>query len=178
MRFEDQVVGQPVVGVIAPEHRAAFAAMHQRVIAGESMQLEFEVQGLKGGRRRLETHAVPMQEVNLEVTRVCRVAQRAGARPNQVYCRRSDVPGRQGHVRCQSLRAGPGVVFGGGLIHCPWMDSCDAGSELSVRRLLDPVGDCVNRLLFHANETMMMQRLARVARCTGSAIEQNGLFDW
>jgi diguanylate cyclase (GGDEF)-like protein/PAS domain S-box-containing protein len=70
---EDQVVGQPVLGVIAPEHRAAFAAMHQRVIAGESMQLEFEVQGLKGGRRWLETHAVPMQEhghtVHLAVTR-------------------------------------------------------------------------------------------------------------
>lgn len=70
---ESQVVGQPVLGVIAPEHRAAFAAMHRRVIAGEPMQLEFEVLGLKGGRRWLETHAVPMQEhgqtVQLAVTR-------------------------------------------------------------------------------------------------------------
>lgn len=47
--------------------------MHKRVIAGESVQMEFEVIGLKGGRRWLETHAVPMQEngttVHLAVTR-------------------------------------------------------------------------------------------------------------
>jgi light-regulated signal transduction histidine kinase (bacteriophytochrome) len=47
--------------------------MHQRVLAGESVQMEFEVLGLKGGHRWLETHAVPLQEnggtVLLGVTR-------------------------------------------------------------------------------------------------------------
>ncbi len=68
-----QVAGRPVTGVIAPEYREAFLQMHKRVIAGESMQLKFEVLGLKGGRRLLETHAVPMEEngkrVQLAVTR-------------------------------------------------------------------------------------------------------------
>ncbi|MDP2101769.1 MAG: EAL domain-containing protein [Methylotenera sp.] len=68
-----QVAGHAVENLIAPEHRAAFANMHKRVLAGESMQLEFEVIGLKGGRRWLETHAVPMQEggenLHLAVTR-------------------------------------------------------------------------------------------------------------
>lgn len=68
-----QVVGLPVLNLIAPEYRAAFAVMHQRVLAGESVQLEFEVVGLKGGRRWLETHAAPMQDrgrtVQLAVTR-------------------------------------------------------------------------------------------------------------
>jgi PAS domain S-box-containing protein len=69
----EQVIGQPVIDVIAPEYREAFAEMHRRVIAGESMQMEFEVQGLQGGRRLLETHAVPMHDhgsvVHLAVTR-------------------------------------------------------------------------------------------------------------
>lgn len=69
----EQVAGRPVTGVIAPEYREAFLQMHKRVIAGESMQLKFEVLGLKGGRRLLETHAVPMEEngkrVQLAVTR-------------------------------------------------------------------------------------------------------------
>lgn len=68
-----QVAGRPVTGVIAPEYREAFLQMHKRVIAGETMQLKFEVLGLKGGRRLLETHAVPMEEngkrVQLAVTR-------------------------------------------------------------------------------------------------------------
>jgi light-regulated signal transduction histidine kinase (bacteriophytochrome) len=69
----EQVAGRPVLGVIAPEYRDAFAAMHKRVIAGETMKLEFEVLGLKGGRRWLETHAVPLVDngkvVHLAVTR-------------------------------------------------------------------------------------------------------------
>ncbi len=70
----DQVVGNKVLNVIAPEYRKAFAALHKRVIAGESGQLEYEIIGLKGGRRWVETHAVPMKEadghsVHLAVTR-------------------------------------------------------------------------------------------------------------
>lgn len=67
-----QVAGRPVLDLIAPEYRAAFADLHQRVLAGERMQMQFEVIGLKGGRRWLETHAVPMLDhgatVQLAVT--------------------------------------------------------------------------------------------------------------
>jgi diguanylate cyclase (GGDEF)-like protein/PAS domain S-box-containing protein len=70
---EGQVLDRPVVDLIAPEYRSAFADMHRRVLAGESVQMEFVVQGFKGGRRWMETHAVPMQEndetVQLAVTR-------------------------------------------------------------------------------------------------------------
>ncbi|MCE5180660.1 MAG: PocR ligand-binding domain-containing protein [Betaproteobacteria bacterium] len=68
-----QVAMRPVLDVIAPEYRTAYAKLHKRVIAGETMQMEYEVLGLKGGRRWLETHAVPMQDngqtVHLAVTR-------------------------------------------------------------------------------------------------------------
>jgi PAS domain S-box-containing protein len=70
---EAQVVGRPVVNVIAPEYRDAFTQMHRRVLAGETMKMEFEVLGIKGGRRWLETHAVPLLDngkvVHLAVTR-------------------------------------------------------------------------------------------------------------
>lgn len=70
----EQVFGKPVLNVIAPEYRQAFSELHKRVIAGDSMQMEFEVIGVKGGRRWLDTHAVPMKEadervVHLAVTR-------------------------------------------------------------------------------------------------------------
>jgi diguanylate cyclase (GGDEF)-like protein/PAS domain S-box-containing protein len=68
-----QVAGHAVIGLIAPQHQTTFAQMHQRVLAGESVQFEFEILGLKGGRRWLQTHAVPMQDqgevVQLAVTR-------------------------------------------------------------------------------------------------------------
>ena len=68
-----QVAGQPVINLIAPEHRAAFNQLHQQVLSGQTVELAFEVVGLKGGRSWLETHAVPLQyqgqTVHLAVTR-------------------------------------------------------------------------------------------------------------
>jgi len=69
----EQVSGLPVIDLITAEYREDFAKMHKRVIAGETVQMEFEVVGLKGGRRWLETHAVPIFEngetLHLAVTR-------------------------------------------------------------------------------------------------------------
>jgi nitrogen fixation negative regulator NifL len=69
-----QVQGKPVLPLIAPEYQKGYAELMERVIAGEKMQMEYEIIGLKGGRCWLETHAVPMQEsdssiVHLAVTR-------------------------------------------------------------------------------------------------------------
>jgi PAS domain S-box-containing protein len=68
-----QVKDHPVLEVIAPEFREDYAKFHQRILHGESAQMQYEVLGLKGGRRWLETHAVPMQSdgerVHLAVTR-------------------------------------------------------------------------------------------------------------
>ena len=69
----EQVLMLPVLNLVVPKDRAAFAAMHAQVMAGQPAQLVFEITGLQGGRRWLETHAVPMQDhgetVHLAITR-------------------------------------------------------------------------------------------------------------
>jgi signal transduction histidine kinase/ActR/RegA family two-component response regulator len=62
-----QVKGHPVLGVIAPEFQEAYAELHARVIKGESAHMQYQVVGLHGGRRWLETHAVPMQSQGVVV---------------------------------------------------------------------------------------------------------------
>jgi PAS domain S-box-containing protein len=64
----EQVIGHPVMGLIAPEWREEFQALHRRVISGEACTLEFEIVGLKGGHRWLETHAVPLRDTNGQVS--------------------------------------------------------------------------------------------------------------
>ena len=54
--------GRPMVEIVAPEYRAAFAELHRRVFAGASGTLEFEIIGLKGKRSWLATHAVPLRD--------------------------------------------------------------------------------------------------------------------
>lgn len=69
-----QVKGKPVLDLVAPEYREDYATLMKRVLSGETMQMGYEIIGLKGGRRWIETHAVPMAEsdgnlVHLAVSR-------------------------------------------------------------------------------------------------------------
>lgn len=57
----EQVQGQCVCPLIQPEHQQAFLRFTQDVVQGKAATLEFEITGLKGTRRWLESHAVPLQ---------------------------------------------------------------------------------------------------------------------
>jgi len=46
--------------LVAPEHRDLWLANHQRVCAGETLVWEFDIIGLNGVRRNVESHASPI----------------------------------------------------------------------------------------------------------------------
>jgi diguanylate cyclase (GGDEF)-like protein/PAS domain S-box-containing protein len=77
---EAQVIGRPMTDFVVPEYRSAFVDLNERVIQGETGTLEFEIVGLKGGRRWLETHAVPMRDVNGQIAGVLGVTRDATQR--------------------------------------------------------------------------------------------------
>jgi PAS domain S-box-containing protein len=54
------VEGASVFELVAPEDREAWIEQHRRVCAGERLTWEFDIVGLRGTRRRMETHAVPV----------------------------------------------------------------------------------------------------------------------
>lgn len=55
-----QVVGKSIYPLVKVEYREPFRALTERVLAGEKGTFEFEIVGLKGTPRWLETHAVPI----------------------------------------------------------------------------------------------------------------------
>ncbi|RTL50464.1 MAG: diguanylate cyclase, partial [Rhodocyclaceae bacterium] len=65
---------------IVPEYRDAFFDLHNRVMHGESGTLEFEITGLAGTRRWLETHAAPMRDAKGETTMLLGVTRDITAR--------------------------------------------------------------------------------------------------
>lgn len=66
-----EVQGHLVANIVVPEHRAAFLDLTRRVTRrGESGQLQFEIVGLHGTRRWLETHAVPLRDEATGETRL------------------------------------------------------------------------------------------------------------
>jgi PAS domain S-box-containing protein len=72
---DKEIIGQSVYGLIAPEFRQRFIEFNQNVCSGNKGQIEFQIVGLRGTRRWMETHAVPMRDnssgrtVQLAVTR-------------------------------------------------------------------------------------------------------------
>jgi PAS domain S-box-containing protein len=58
----EQVKGKSIYPIVAETHRETFVTLTESVFHGESGTLEFEIVGLKGTRRRLETHAVPLRD--------------------------------------------------------------------------------------------------------------------
>jgi PAS domain S-box-containing protein len=79
----DAVIGQSVYSLIPPEHREAFVALNESVCQGNRGTLEFEMIGLRGTRRWMETHAVPLRNesdgtlVHLAITRDITVRKQA-----------------------------------------------------------------------------------------------------
>lgn len=58
----EQVVGKNILPILVPENREAMAAMLGRVAAGlEREDLEFDIVGFKGSRRRLQSTNVPLR---------------------------------------------------------------------------------------------------------------------
>jgi two-component system cell cycle sensor histidine kinase/response regulator CckA len=57
----EEIAGRDLSELVAPEHQAAFNELTWTALAGGSGRLAFELVGLKGTRRWLETHAVPLR---------------------------------------------------------------------------------------------------------------------
>lgn len=70
-----EVQKHTLIVFIMPEYREAFRDLHKRVMNGETGVLEFEVVGLKGTRRWLETHAAPMHDAAGEVVKLLGVTR-------------------------------------------------------------------------------------------------------
>ena len=54
------VTGECVYDLIAPEDRERFREFNERICGGERGTLEFDIVGLEGTRRHMETHAAPL----------------------------------------------------------------------------------------------------------------------
>ncbi|MBD1835713.1 PAS domain S-box protein [Cyanobacteria bacterium FACHB-472] len=86
----EQVIGQCICPLIETDHQQAFLEFTQQAAKGKAATLEFEITGLKGTQRWLESHAVPLETPNeagslvLAVTRDVTERKRAEAEVKQL----------------------------------------------------------------------------------------------
>jgi diguanylate cyclase (GGDEF)-like protein/PAS domain S-box-containing protein len=71
----EQVIGKSIMHLLLPEYRQAYRDFIGSVLRGSKGMMEFEITGLKGAHRWMETHAVPLpgdqggQPLVLSITR-------------------------------------------------------------------------------------------------------------
>ncbi len=70
--------------LIAPEHRQHWLAQHERVCSGESVVFDFDIIGLQGTRRSMESHSTPIMlsdgtPAQVSITRDVTARKRSGA---------------------------------------------------------------------------------------------------
>jgi PAS domain S-box-containing protein len=70
----EAAIGKNIYEVIAPEDRERFREFNERICQGERGALDFDIVGLQGIRRQMQTHAAPLRQpggnvVQLAVTR-------------------------------------------------------------------------------------------------------------
>jgi PAS domain S-box-containing protein len=60
----EEVMGRNIYDLIAAEDRDRFREFNEKVCRGEKGSLQFDIVGLNGARRHMETHAAPMPHVD------------------------------------------------------------------------------------------------------------------
>ncbi len=70
-----QIEGQCLYPLVVTKHREAFRGLTATVFRGESGVLEFQIVGLKGGRRWLECHASPLRDANGDIVSLIGVSR-------------------------------------------------------------------------------------------------------
>ncbi len=71
----EQVIGKSVLDIVNSDYRNAFEGLTRDIFTGKSGSLEFEITGLKGTRRWLETQAVPVKNEQGKTTSLLAVTR-------------------------------------------------------------------------------------------------------
>jgi PAS domain S-box-containing protein len=86
----DEVVGKSVYDLIAPEDRDRFKAFNESTCRGEQGSLQFDIVGLEGKRRHMETHAAPLRNPDGTVVHLAVTADISERRQAEDLLRRSE----------------------------------------------------------------------------------------
>lgn len=84
------VIEKNVCELVAPEHQQAFEEFNRQVCDGNGGILQFDVIGLQGTRRHMETHAVPLHLGNDEVVQLAVTRDISEQKRAEVLLRQSE----------------------------------------------------------------------------------------
>ena len=89
-RSAEEVVGKNVYDLIASDDRDRFKAFNESICRGEQGSLEFDIIGLDGKRRHMETHAAPLRNPDETIVQLAVTADISERKQAEELLRRSE----------------------------------------------------------------------------------------
>ena len=86
----DDVIGKNVYDLIAPEDREGFKAFNESICQGQQGSIEFDIIGLTGKRRHMESHAAPLRNPDGTVVNLAITSDISGRKQAEELLRRSE----------------------------------------------------------------------------------------
>ncbi len=71
----EQIIGKSIYELVTPEYRERARALFESVLRGNNAAYEAEISGFKGGRRWIETRAVPLRDEKHEITAMLAISR-------------------------------------------------------------------------------------------------------
>jgi PAS domain S-box-containing protein len=160
-RSADEVVGKNVYDLIAPEDRDRFKAFNESVCRGEQGSLQFDIVGLEGKRRHMETHAAPLRNPDETLVHLAITADISERKQAEELLRTSE-------ERFRALvNASSDVVY---RMNPDWSERRELDGRGFIADTGKPTKDWLNQYI-HPDDQPLMLRTIREAVRTKSMFE-------
>ncbi|HZW80569.1 MAG TPA: PAS domain S-box protein [Candidatus Deferrimicrobiaceae bacterium] len=146
----DEVVGKSIYDLIAPADRDRFKTFNERICQGENGSLQFDIVGLEGKRRHMETHAAPLRNPDGTVVQLAVTSDISERKQAEELLRRSE-------ERFRALvNASSDVVY---RMSHDWAEMRHLDGRGFVADTGDPTKDWLNEYIHADDQPLVLQAI-------------------
>jgi PAS domain S-box-containing protein len=155
----DDVIGKSIYDLVAPEDRAGYKMFNESICRGEQGSLQFEIVGLGGKRRQMETHAAPLQNPDGTVVHLAVTADISERKQAEESLRRSE-------ARFRALvNASSDVVYH---MSPDWSEMGELDGRGFVADASKPRKDWLNEYIHPDDQSLVLQAVREAVRSKSS----------
>jgi|GEM_PF-3134400 len=151
----DEVVGKNVYDLIAPEDRDRFKVFNESICQGEDGLLQFDIVGLDGKRRHMETHAAPLRNPDGTVVQLAVTSDISERKQAEELLQRSE-------ERFRALvNASSDVVY---RMSPDWSEMYQFDGRSFVADLREPSTDWLNEYIHPDDQSVVLRTIREAVR--------------
>ena len=157
-RSADEVIGKNVYDLIAAEDRDRFKAFNESICRGERGSLQFDIVGLEGKRRQMETHAAPLRNPDETVVHLAITSDISERKRAESLLRRSE-------ERFRALvTASSDVIY---RMNPDWSEMRELDGRGFIADTVKPKKDWLNEYIHPDDQPLVLRAIREAVRTRG-----------